>query len=219
MIDEALFARQVERQRRQKLRDAALLFGLVAVVCYVIAFALMKVWGMHPGSRGGVALVLAPLMAAGFAVVLWVVLTSTGRVTDAVLHPGGTGKGPAPTSQAEAFFRAGEVAESMRTFDELRARHGDTVAILRVEADLHLGRGGDPARARDLLVRLRQAAECTAADELYATQRLIDLNFGVLRDEGRALVEMRRLVDRFPGTRDAEGARAELERRKAGPNR
>jgi hypothetical protein len=195
------------------------LFAMVVAVCYLVAFGLLKVWGMHAEHRVLVAMLVAPPIAAALAVVVWLVVSTTGSVTDAMLHPGGSGMGPVPTSQAEFLFRRGDVDESMKTFDELRARYGDTVELLRFEADLHLGRGGDPARARDLLVRLRQAKTCTSADELYATQRLIDLYFGVLHDEGRALVEMRRLADRFPGTRDAEGARAELERRKLGPNR
>lgn len=214
MIDEALFAKQIQRERRRRFRDGAVLFAIVTAVCYLVAFVLLKAFDMHPQHRVLVALMAAPPIAAAGAVVLWLVLSTTGKVTDAMLHPGGSGMGPVPTSQAEYFFRTGDLAESMKSFDALRETHGDTVELLRIEADLHLRRGGDPQRARDLLIRLRQAADVSRADELHASQRLIDLYFGPLKDEGRALVEMRRLVDRFPGTRDAEGARAELERRK-----
>jgi hypothetical protein len=64
-------------------------------------------------------------------------------------------------------------------------------------------------------MRLRKAADATRADELYATHRLVDLYLGPLGDESRAMSELRRLVERFPGTRDAEGAQAELNRRRA----
>ena len=40
----------------------------------------------------------------------------------------------------------------------------------------------------------------------------IHLHLGPLEDEGRALVEMRRLIDRFPGTVEADQARAALAR-------
>ncbi len=46
-----------------------------------------------------------------------------------------------------------------------------------------------------------------ATRELYATQRLADLYLGALGDDGRAMVELRRLVERFPGTREGDGAR------------
>ena len=39
--------------------------------------------------------------------------------------------------------------------------------------------------------------------ELYATQRLIDLYLGPLGDDMRALVELRRLVERNTGVRQA----------------
>ena len=39
---------------------------------------------------------------------------------------------------------------------------------------------------------------------------LVDLHLGPLEDEGRALVELRRLIDGFPGTREAEMAREAL---------
>jgi hypothetical protein len=43
----------------------------------------------------------------------------------------------------------------------------------------------------------------------------VDLYLGPLVDEARAMSELRRLAERFAGTRDAEGALAELERRRA----
>jgi hypothetical protein len=74
--------------------------------------------------------------------------------------------------------------------------------------------GGDRERARELLLRLRQAADAVPADELYATHRLLDLYLGPLDDAGRAMVELRRMADRFPDTPDGQGALAELRRRR-----
>jgi hypothetical protein len=46
--------------------------------------------------------------------------------------------------------------------------------------------------------------------ERYVSQKLIDLYLGPLAGEGRALVELRRLIERHPGTREAEGARSAI---------
>lgn len=50
--------------------------------------------------------------------------------------------------------------------------------------------------------------------ELYCTQRLIDLRLGPLARPEQAFPELRRLIDRFPSTREAEGARQALRRLK-----
>ena len=88
---------------------------------------------------------------------------------------------------------------------------GQPDALGRVPRDVPLV---DRERARDLLLRLRQAADAGPADELYATHRLIDLYLGRPEDAGRAMVELRRMADRFPDTPDGQGALAELRRRR-----
>ena len=52
------------------------------------------------------------------------------------------------------------------------------------------------------------------AVERYATHRLLELYLGVLADPGRAMVELRRMADRFPGTPHGQAALAALRRRR-----
>ena len=73
-------------------------------------------------------------------------------------------------------------------------------------AELHF-RGATPDKAIPLFVEARRLAGDNRARELYTTQRLIDLYLGPVGQPSRALVELRRLVDRFPGTREADSAR------------
>lgn len=214
-IDLILFRQQVRRQRRRQLMNGLVLGGMVAALTTAAVWLFLHTAGSHLQLNPRIAFVVVPLLTGVLFLVVWVVTRSGGDLTSAMLHPGGAGMGPVPTSHAEFLARRGRWAESAAAFDALRATHGETVELLLGEADLHLGRGGNPQRARDLLIRVRQVADVTRADELYATQRLIDLYFGALKDQGRALTEMRRLVDRFPGTRDAEGAAAELARRRS----
>jgi hypothetical protein len=49
---------------------------------------------------------------------------------------------------------------------------------------------------------------------LYCTQRIIDLRLGPLERAEEAFPELRRVMDRFPGTREAEGAGRALSRLK-----
>lgn len=214
MIDLALLELQIARQRRRRWTNGAVMFAAVCVLAFLAMDVAVRVFGVPRSQRLMVALLAAPPLAACVVVVLWAVLTGTGHVARAVLHPPSGGRPTIPTSGAEALFTQGDLDASMAAFDALREQHGALPELLRCEADLHLERDGRPERARELLVRLRQSPGVSRGDELFASQRLIDLYFGPLRDEARALSEMRRLVDRFPGTRDAEGARAELERRR-----
>jgi hypothetical protein len=215
VFDPVVFEQDVAQARRARRWRRLGAFVLLSAACYGVAFLLLKVFGLYPSTRPLIALGVAPLMAAALLSLGWSILYVVTSSASAILHPGGRGRGPVSTSVAVALFTRGELDESAAAFDALRARHGETAALLRTEADLELSRTGRPARARELLIRLRRASDVSGGDELYATQRLIDLYLGSLGDEARAGVELRRLVDRFPGTADAAGAQVALERIRA----
>ena len=50
--------------------------------------------------------------------------------------------------------------------------------------------------------------------QLYCTQRLIDLRLGPLNAPERAFPELRRIMDTYPNSREAQGAREALQRLK-----
>jgi hypothetical protein len=76
-------------------------------------------------------------------------------------------------------------------------------------------RSKDPSRAIALFNEGRRLAGDDRSRELYATQRLIDLYLGPLKNDPRALVELRRLIDRFPNTREGKSAVDVIRRLKA----
>lgn len=53
------------------------------------------------------------------------------------------------------------------------------------------------------------------AEDVYVTNRLVDLLAGPLGDAGRACVELRKLIERYPGSANAQRAREALARLKA----
>jgi hypothetical protein len=63
-----------------------------------------------------------------------------------------------------------------------------------------------PEKTVSFFVEARRLSGGDRGRELYSTQRLIDLYLGPLGDNVRALVELRRMVERFPGTREAAAA-------------
>ena len=88
-----------------------------------------------------------------------------------------------------------------------------TSVYSHAEALAATGKPNDAANAFEAL-RIRRVKAATVHDERYATHRLIDLYVGPLNDNGRVMVELRRMADRFPNTVDGRSALAELRRRR-----
>ena len=214
-LDPVLLEQQVARERRTARRNLGLLFAYYWIGCALLSYVFAALYLVPLPTRNWVA---AGGGVIGASVILLGVrgvqgLTQRGML--AVLEPGGRGRETAVYSHAEALAVKGNLEAASKAFDQARAEHGEKASLLRAEADVQLRAEGNPERARELLMRLRKAADASRADELYATHRLIDLYLGPLNDEARAMSELRRLAERFPGTRDAEGALAELDRRRA----
>jgi hypothetical protein len=215
MIDEQLLEQAVERERRRTQRGRMLVALFVAALLAGAFSVLLKLLGYAGPTRLLYSLLGGGLGALLIFGALAIVSAVSARTTEAFMMPGGASRPPAVHSHAEALAAKGDLVAAAAAFEAVRATHGESAHTLRAEAEIQLAPGGDPARARDLLQRLRKAPDMTRADELYATHRLIDLYLGPLTDDGRAMVELRRLADRFPGTPDAAGALAELDRRRA----
>jgi len=156
-------------------------------------------------------------IVAGIAVYRGALMISdgAGRAIGAFVQPSGLSTPYEMTFSAhEALAVRGDIGGAIAAYDATMAAQPDNVRARRQAAELH-AHAGDAPRAASLFMEIRRMPTATAADELYATQRLVDLFLGALGDPGRAMVELRRLVERFPGTREADGARTAIARLKA----
>lgn len=110
-------------------------------------------------------------------------------------------------SLQESLAIRGDIAAAIASYEEvIAADPTDVEARIRV-AELHATKGGDPRRAAEVFREARKVEGISAERDLYISNRLVDLLRGPLRDEGRAIVELRRIVQLFPATRDAQFAR------------
>jgi hypothetical protein len=82
-------------------------------------------------------------------------------------------------------------------------------------AELYADKLGDPASALDRFRLARSLPEIKPELKRYTTQKIIDLLLGPINDKGRAMVELRMLIDQWPDSREAEGARDALRNLKA----
>ena len=121
-------------------------------------------------------------------------------------------------SYQDALAIRGDVAGALESFEELIASTPITAPTgieVRVRAaEMYMRPKGNPRRAAEIFRAVQRIPELPANRDLYVSNRLVDLYLGPLRDEGRAMVELRRLIDRYPGTDTAAGARAAIARLK-----
>lgn len=199
---------------RHEFKTKATKVFLVFVFWCPFGFLLASMLGYKGTTRFLVALGFAvPLAIAGLLAILLAQRIGSG-VLQAFLFPRGSRASAAITSHAESLAARGRYDEAAAEFAALRTKYPHDIPLLRVEAEFHAGPGGNPQIAAQVLNQLRRVPNVPAAVELYATHRLLDLYLGVLAEPGRALVELRRMADRFPDTPDGQGALAELTRRR-----
>ncbi|MDB4880489.1 MAG: hypothetical protein JWL60_1935 [Gemmatimonadetes bacterium] len=118
-------------------------------------------------------------------------------------------------SREESLAARGDVAGALAAYEQVIAEHPHAIPPRMRAAELYATRGGNPLRAAELFREIRSVPGVTNRDAVYACSRLVDLYDGALDDPGRALVELRRIVELYPGTPVAAHARAALPRLKA----
>jgi len=162
----------------------------------------------------GLALgLLAPLLVYAFLFLF--VIGGTANYLGRLYGGGSTGT-PTPPSywRAQALSVRGAHKEALESLEaEALSDLGDPGPCLRAAA-LCIEELDDPEAAVEWYKRARKTARITAETDAYVSIRLVDLYEA--RDEaGRAMVELRRLLERHPDSQYAQPARARLKALKA----
>lgn len=118
-------------------------------------------------------------------------------------------------SQEEALVMQRRVPDALALY-EARIAADPAGASARIRAaELYAGPAGDPRRAAELLRETQRIPGLPSGQELYVGNRLADLYLGPLGMPARALVELRRLLDRYPDSRLAPQFREAIAKLKA----
>jgi hypothetical protein len=190
----------------------------IAGWAYGIALGLLFGWpfGVLLGA-GGIALaviVVAAMFVAGFTIrrIMTVVPEGMANAFVYLLWPSGRSTPSAPNySAAQALAVRGDLEGALSAY-RLAMTVNPRDAEPRIQAAEMFFRSDTPGRAVPLFLEARRLAP---GRDLYVTQRLIDLYLGPLGSDVRAMVELKHLVDCFPGTREAEAAQKLYEDLKA----
>ena len=199
------------------LQAQALVFGIFVFFLTMAAGALV---GAHGGSRmmSGLAGLVIPAALAGYGTYrgsLWLA-NSAGSVAKAYTLPDGDHTPyEEQFSHEESLAARGDVPGALAAYERVIAERPSAVLPRTRAAELYAARGGNPARAAELFREVRAIEGVARRDALYACSRLVDLYDGVLDEPGRALVELRRIIEQYPGTPVANHARDALPRMKA----
>ena len=202
-------------------KRVAIMGGVVVGFAFAVIGALL---GVLLGV-GGFRLILMAVAvggAVGYLVQRFAraVAAGAGAGVSAFIYPSGNASPYEMSFSAhDALEARDDVAGAIAAYEASMVEYPRNVRAKRQAAELYV-RAGRTRRAVELFTEIRKLPGLSESDELYCTQRLVDLYLGPMGDGGRAMVELRRVIERFPGTREADGARlaiARLKRESAKP--
>lgn len=118
-------------------------------------------------------------------------------------------------SQEQALVMQRDYAAALALFEQRIAATPNEPRCRIAAADLYATHGANPARAAELYREVQRIPGIASGRDIYVSNRLADMYLGPLRQPGRALVEFRRIIERYPGSPQAQHARMALANVKA----
>ena len=118
-------------------------------------------------------------------------------------------------SREQALVMQGRVDDALASFETIIRDDAEAVTARIRAAELYARERGNAERAAELFREAQRIESCSTGERVYIAHRLVDLYTGPLNQPGRALVELRRLSEQFPGHPAAVQARDALKVLKA----
>ena len=113
-------------------------------------------------------------------------------------------------SREQALVMRRDYNGALALFEERIADSPDDTRVRIAAADLYATHGENPTRAAELYREVQRSPTVDIGADVYVSNKLADLYLGPLADPPRALVEFRRLIERYPGSTAATHARLAL---------
>jgi len=164
-------------------------------------------------------LMLFPIGAIlGYAIgkfVSWALLEGSSQAAQSFTMPNTAGFYAHEHSEIQTLEIRGDVKGAVSAWEAVSiAEPGNPWPLVR-SAELYADKLGDPAMALERFRLARSCPDIKPELKRYTSQKVIDLLLGPMNDKGRAMVELRILIDTFPESREAAGARDALRRLKS----
>jgi hypothetical protein len=143
------------------------------------------------------------VIAGGTLAVTHVAANAGGRL---LMPSGSSTRSQEEFSREQALVARGEVREALALLRDRLSGDPSNVHLCLFAAEVHARDAGDAEGAEALFRRVQEQASASAAQDLHATNRLLDLYLGPLDSRTRAEGQLRRLLERHPGSRAAKHA-------------
>lgn len=181
----------------------AMVFGLTAAVLTVRTG--FRWWAIPVGLAAGAAAGTLGLFIADAMGGAWKHLMVDGSSTPYVEQ----------YSRQQALVMQGKLDEALASFESIIKEEPSSVDARIRAAELYARDKGNHRRAAELLREAQRIPTITLGQDVYVCHRLVDLFVGPLNEPGRALVELRRLIECHPRSAAADRAREALAELKA----
>jgi hypothetical protein len=183
-------------------------YGLVAGGVSLPIVAAFAVKGNIRGAMFIVFLISVPVVI-GFLVraMIWRIMAASETSVRVVLEGGGSTPYTEQYSYQQTLVMQGRLNEALDSYEAIIAEPDSTLDVRIRAAELYVREAKNHQRAAELLQEVIRHPGCTAGEEIYAANRLADLLSNHLGESGKALVQLRRLADRYTGTPTGDRAR------------
>jgi tetratricopeptide (TPR) repeat protein len=118
-------------------------------------------------------------------------------------------------SAEQALVMQGKLDEALASFESVIKERPESIEARIRAAELYARDKGNHHRAAELFREAQRIPTIAQGQDVYVAHRLVDLFTGPLNEPRRALVELRRLIERYPGSAAADRARDALATLKA----
>jgi tetratricopeptide (TPR) repeat protein len=118
-------------------------------------------------------------------------------------------------SEQQALVMQGKLDEALASFESVIKEKPESIDARIRAAELYARDKGNHQRAAELFRQAQRVPTIAHGQDVYVAHRLVDLFTGPLNEPRRALVELRRLIERYPLSAAADRARGALATLKA----
>ena len=139
-----------------------------------------------------------------------VVIGGAGATAQAFTLPATTGHYANEHSEIKTLEIRGDFKGAVSAWEAVAIAEPGNAWPLVQSAELYARELNEPALAVERFRMARSVPEIKPELYRYVSQKIIDLLLGPLDDKGRAMTELRMLIDKYPNSREATGAREAL---------
>ncbi len=156
-----------------------------------------------------IAFMIGVPIAVGLIVrtLMWRILFGSEKVIRVMLEGGASTPYTEQYSYQQTLVMQGRLNDALESYEAIIAEPQSTTDVRIRAAELYVREAKNHKRAAELLHEVIRHPACTSGEEVYAANRLADLLSNHLGEPGKALVQLRRLADRYTGTPTGDRAR------------